>query len=357
MLRGTIVGTAVLAAAVGLARADDEQVLYDETVRGPVWSQTGGVWAPVDAAVTLRCTSDEPPGEDNGNRVACWSELKVAVKGKVVAKLDRGLPNIDFEAAGGNNGRIELELLPLGKASLVKVTGIAKQGDEAMMTKGTGVLLVITGKTLRPVFTWDTLDAIDPGPDADEGAMRSYERHDVIAGGERTLGVPNLLVQRFDEPDDRSPDVTVQAWNGTEYKPCPKCKPIEAADEEPPPAPRPPAPPPAVAAVPPDLLDGGQSFAPVLAAMLAGEPIDAAALANLSDDTLVKLRNAPYARHGRPFKLTSLQTFFYGPRDGARRTPLLPRATNPAFKESMLDATDRANVRAVVAEQNRRKGK
>ena len=67
-----MVGTAVLTGAVGLARADDEQVLHDETLRGPVWSQTGGGWKPVDAAVTLRCTSDEPPGDGNGHRVACW---------------------------------------------------------------------------------------------------------------------------------------------------------------------------------------------------------------------------------------------------------------------------------------------
>jgi len=80
-------------------------------------------------------------------------------------------------------------------------------------------------------------------------------------------------------------------------------------------------------------------------------------LTAFSDDTLIKLRHAPYARHGRPFKLTSLQAFFYGKRDGDRRTTLLPLVPDPAFKESMLDATDTQNVHAVVTEQNRRNAK
>jgi hypothetical protein len=62
-----------------------------------------------------------------------------------------------------------------------------------------------------------------------------------------------------------------------------------------------------------------------------------------------------FARHGRPFKSTDLSAFFYGPPTDANRSDLLPLNENAGFTEKMLDDVDRATVKAILAEMERRK--
>lgn len=82
-----------------------------------------------------------------------------------------------------------------------------------------------------------------------------------------------------------------------------------------------------------------------LETIFAGKPLRSQALPLLSPVSLWKLRNAIYARHGRPFKNPDLQRFFYGDRGlPDETTPLLPRKVNPRFHERMLTAEDKANL-------------
>lgn len=102
-----------------------------------------------------------------------------------------------------------------------------------------------------------------------------------------------------------------------------------------------------------------KSIEPTLAKLLAGKKITAKELDGVSSVTLWKFRNAPYARHGRPFKSPDLATLFYAPRaakdDVRGDQTLLPLAENPKFKESMLDKIDKANVATVMAAIKKRR--
>jgi hypothetical protein len=96
----------------------------------------------------------------------------------------------------------------------------------------------------------------------------------------------------------------------------------------------------------------GDSLEPLLATVLAGKPITKRDIVRSSPVALWRLRNAPYARHGRPFKSVELEAFFYGERGGKTgmaASKLLPLKRDPAFKEAMLDKTDKANVAIIVA--------
>jgi hypothetical protein len=90
-----------------------------------------------------------------------------------------------------------------------------------------------------------------------------------------------------------------------------------------------------------------RSIEPVLDKLLTGKRITADELKGFASVTLWRLRNAPYARRGRPFKSPDLQKFFY---DNLEKG-LKP---NPAFKDSMLDKIDEQNVAVVVGEIKRR---
>lgn len=89
---------------------------------------------------------------------------------------------------------------------------------------------------------------------------------------------------------------------------------------------------------------------PLLDLILRGEPLPADALKLSGGDrrwsplTLWKLRNAVFARHGRPFQHADLQAFFYGPE---RRWTQL--AVVPSFSDSHLTPTDRANLAMIQA--------
>lgn len=96
--------------------------------------------------------------------------------------------------------------------------------------------------------------------------------------------------------------------------------------------------------------DSKASIEPLLARVLKGELLTAESLKALSQASLTRLRNAPFARHGRPFKSNSLQTFFYGARPKDQATPLLPLSPNPTYSDALLDDRDRANLALILAE-------
>ena len=101
-----------------------------------------------------------------------------------------------------------------------------------------------------------------------------------------------------------------------------------------------------------------KSIEPTLEKLLTGKRITASDLAGVASVTLWKFRNAPYARHGRPFKTYDLAVLFYSARaeknDMRGEQTLLPVKQNPAFKESMLDKIDKQNVATVMAEIKQR---
>lgn len=104
----------------------------------------------------------------------------------------------------------------------------------------------------------------------------------------------------------------------------------------------------------------GPSLAPPLARIAKGERLSKGSLGAFSVIALWKLRNAPFARHGRRFKNKDLDAFFFGERKGQRAGEakgVLPFRRNPAFKASMLTAADRANVKLIRAIERKKRRK
>ena len=111
------------------------------------------------------------------------------------------------------------------------------------------------------------------------------------------------------------------------------------------------------------LSDGNlpDDLRPQLRLLLAGEKLPAKDIEGLGAVHLRKLRNAVYARHGRPFQDADLDAFFYEarprimakefPRELKRRKAfkLLPLSRNPDFDDSMLTRIDEANVATIRA--------
>jgi serine/threonine protein kinase len=79
--------------------------------------------------------------------------------------------------------------------------------------------------------------------------------------------------------------------------------------------------------------------------ILSGERVVASDLAGLPKLRLRILRNTVYARHGRIFQTPEMRAYFN------RQSWYTAR---PDYKDSMLTATDRANVDTIQAEENRR---
>ncbi len=100
----------------------------------------------------------------------------------------------------------------------------------------------------------------------------------------------------------------------------------------------------------------GPDIAPLLATIAKGERLSQDSVRGFSVIALWKLRNAPYARHGRRFKNKDLDRFFF---DKRKSKGVLPFRRNPAFKASMLTAADRANIKLVrtIERKKRRKVK
>lgn len=102
------------------------------------------------------------------------------------------------------------------------------------------------------------------------------------------------------------------------------------------------------------------SFEEPMKVVLEGRPLTVEALApaplggSWSKETLRLLRNAAFARHGRPFKSGDLTDFFYGPLSSER----FGRALKPDadYADSRLTEVDHANV-ALVREAELKVGR
>jgi hypothetical protein len=164
-------------------------------------------------------------------------------------------------------------------------------------------LLVVDKNTLREVYRFDSLDSFEPGPDGRDSERKRTECS-LFAAETRTLGVRDLWLS-CRAPAEESRVV----WDGVRYIAAPK-----------------------------PVLE------PLLVRILAGKRVSADELRGLSADEISILRNAPYARHGRPFKKAELQSFFYGKRK---------LVVNPAYSDKLLDAADQANIAAAVAVQRK----
>jgi hypothetical protein len=308
------------------------------------------------ASVQLRCIGPTEPGK-HFNR-SCKSSLTVTRGGKVIAKAERGLFGVDYDMVAGNDSNVSLALLPLsGGASLIILRSWECQGDEQMHEQATDQVFVLDGATLREVYQFESLSSFSPGPDEDVSQVPPSVRMTRVklkADGGQTGQVQNLVRWRQTGEETSWEESSVLTWNGKQYVACPSCKPTRATSRTAPP-PTAAVPLPALAAAA-SLLDQSTkvSIEPLLATVLRGERLTADGLQPLSAESLSRLRNAVYARHGRPFKSAALHSFFYGERSGAPTTKLLPRILNPAFVDTMLSDDDRANVAMVQAETRRR---
>ncbi len=280
-------------ASVDGAEAEDEPATqFEDTAAGDLLRVNG---APVkNATVRLQCVTTATPSDDNHFRSRCESTLRVERNGRVVAELDSGVFGIDYEQVAGNHGLLALTLVDLDGGSLIAVRAASRLGDMWSKDHVDEQLFAVDKKTLREVYRWCPLEAYEPGPDGPD----SERKRDVA---ELTVAPHNTLVLKDGDTETR---VT---WDGHTFVP----------------------------------LD----VTPLVRRALDGQRLTATELTSFSVDDLTKLRNAPYARHGRPFKNAALQQYFY---------TTLGRTAKPSFTERQLDAADRANVALVTAEMRSR---
>jgi hypothetical protein len=292
--------TPVLAVVAALALAGSARAKkpprYEESADGELVTVKNGKLAWLGSAtVRLVCVTTSTPSDDNRNRDACSSSLRVEKDGKTIARLDRDVFGIDFERVAGNADDLSLALFPLESGALIAVRDGTREGDMWWKEKVIEQLFIVDGKTLREVYRWTPLEAYEPGPDGKD----EDRKHDVA---ELTTVPRDVLVLREGDHETRL------AWNGEKF-------------------------------AEPDVT-------PLVRRVLEGKRLAAAELAALSDDDLQRLRNAPYARHGRPFKNAALQQYFYG---------ILKLTPNPSFSESQLDRDDKLNLALVLDETRARK--
>jgi hypothetical protein len=330
----------VLLLLAAAAHARHGETLAEGEQQGTIIAvDAAGHWKPIpDVTVRLACVATERPSDANHWRRACDASLRLERNGKVIAKRNTELLGIDFEQVAGNRGELELDLVAVdGEASLVVLRALQREGDMWSRESTNEQWLAIDGATLREVHRYEALRAYDPGPDG-KPEERELVKSVISAASARTRGVPNLVVTT--QSGDDAPDVSTLAWDGKRYADCTSCA----------------APATATTTAPASLVDAstGRTIEPLLAKVLAGQRLSADDVKPLSADSLSRLRNAPYARHGRVFKNPALQAFFYAPRPGELATRLLPLQPNAAFAEALLDGNDKANVAVVTAEQRRR---
>ncbi len=111
-------------------------------------------------------------------------------------------------------------------------------------------------------------------------------------------------------------------------------------------------------------------YRPVLDLLLTGKPLPKGYIGQ--DDAgllgavhLRKLRNAVYARHGRPFKDPDLQAFFYEAKpaimkrhfkldlEERRKYRRLPLKVNPNYDDSLLTRIDKQNIQRIRAQEKK----
>jgi hypothetical protein len=297
-----------------------------------------GKWKPLpDATVRFTCATTKIPSDENEWHEACDASLRIERDDRTVAKQSADLLGVDYAKVAGNHSTLKLDLMTVGEAALVVLRLSESEGDEWNRETVTEQLLAVDGSGLREVYRYEALRAYDPGPD---GKEEEQERTtiELEVDTKLTRGVPNLIARRTAKGED--PDETVLVWDGRGYVDCADCrKPKSTA---------------LTSVLTPTLIDAttGKSIEPLLVKVLSGQRLDESDVKGISTASLGLLRNAPFARRGRPFKNPALQSFFYEPRSAASKLPALK--PNPAFKETMLDAVDKANLAIVVAETRRR---
>lgn len=325
------VGLVSFAGTPASAKTKKLAPLVDESADGTLATLTSdGRWrATADCTVTLVCRPDEAPSDSNEWLNACTADVRVQKNGKTIAKQKDGQLDINWKAVGGNNGSLSLALFPVGELQLVMITQTVREGDESSRATTTEQLLIVDGDVLREVFRHDALTENEPGPDGPE-SERTKTTETLTVGKMGAKNIPELVVTS--QTDRDKPEKTTLVWDGKSY--------AVKAVVLPPPAP---------------LVDEktGKSIEAQLGKIFAGQPLDASAVVGLSPPALNLLRNAIFARHGRPFKRPELQAFFYAPRPKTP-SPLLPRTVNPKFSDALLDANDKRNLSVLQAAEKKR---
>lgn len=309
--------------------------LIEESVDATLASvDANGKWKAVtNCTATLSCRPDSTPSEHNEWRNYCLAELKVVRNGKTIAKQKDDQLAIDFRMVGGNNGSLALSLFEAGGMQLLVVTQTKRDGDESSTSSTTEQLLVLDGDAVREVYRHDATSENEPGPDGPD-SERTKTTETIELGKTRKGAVPELVVTT--QTNDEKPQKQTLVWDGKRY--------IDKPVVLPPPAP---------------VVDpvSKQSLEPQLGKAFRGEPLSPVDLAGLSPAALNLLRNALYARHGRPFRRPDLQAFFYGARGPERASKLLPRKIDPSFGDSMMDAADKQSLAALQAAEKQARAK
>lgn len=301
--------------------------LVDESVDATLASvDANGKWKAVaDCTATLLCRPDATPSGDNEWRNYCLAELKVVRNGRTIARQKDDRLAIDFRMVGGNNGSLALSVFDAGDMRLLVVTQSMRDGDESSMSSTTEQLLVLDGDTIREVYRHDAVTENDPGPDGPD-SERTKTTETIELGKTRKGAVPELVVTT--QTNDDKPQRQTLVWDGKRYIDKPVVLPPPAAVVDP---------------------VSQKSIEPQLGKAFRGETLSPVDLAGLSPAALNLLRNALYARHGRPFRRPDLQAFFYGARSPERASKLLPRKIDPSFVDAMLDAADKQSLAALQA--------
>jgi hypothetical protein len=277
----------LLALVISAPAEAKKKVMFWDATDGSVYDAR---LKPMEATVRLTCVTTAEPSDENHWRRACESTLQVERNGKVVAKANA--PGIDFEAVGSNLGGLSLSLVE----GFIAVDARSREGDEQLKFTETRTLYVVDGKRLREVFSYRTEDSVEPGPDSKDEVRATTSR--VLDAGPIENGLPTFTLSSADT-------VIKVTWDGNM------------------------------------LVEGPLLSEALIAKVLAGQLLEPEELKPLHQESLLKLRNAPYARHGRAFKNPALQAYFYG--DGKRKV-------DPAFTEKSLDAADKANLSLIIAE-------
>jgi hypothetical protein len=315
-------------------------VMSEAEVEGTLASlgSDGKVTAQPNMTVKLACRQTVSPSDGNHQQTACVSELSIERAGRLVARRNQDLEGIDYEHAAGNSASLTLTLLPwVGEANLIVLSSEQFTGDEWHDLTITEQWLVWSGKTLQEVFRYPRVIEHDPGPESRERVRRSETR--MTFSRHRTAGLPDLVGKGGTE-------TTTATWQRKQYLPCPHCR-VQVPPEGLPPG------------TPASLVDSAtqKSIEPLLAKVFAGRLLVPADITPLSAESLSRLKNAPFARYGRPFKSADLQLFFYGPRGEQRAGSLLPLEQNRYFVDDTIEPVDRANVELLAAEIKRRQKK
>jgi hypothetical protein len=313
-------------------------VMSEDEVQGTLalLGSDGKVTARPNMTVKLVCRQTVSPSERE-QRSACVSELSVERAGRLLARRNQDLEGIDFEPVAGNSASLSLTLLPwVGEANLIVLSSEQFTGDEWHDLTITEQWLVWSGKTLQEVFRYPRVIEHDPGPETTERLRRSETK--MSFSRRRTAGLPDLVGKG-------NTGATNATWQEKRYVSCPHCHAYVLPDVPP--------------GAPASLVDSAtqKSIEPLLAKIFAGKVLVAADITPLAAESLSRLKNAPFARYGRPFKNADLQSFFYGPRGEQGAGSLLPLEQNPYFVDDTIEPADRANVELLAAEIKRRQKK